>query len=70
MGLAIGYPLFVAIAIEHVPASHGALVVGLAPATTAILSVIRTGERLPLRFCLASSTGVMAVVIFALAQGG
>ena len=70
MGLAIGYPLFVAIAMEHVPASHGALVVGLAPATTAILSVIRTGERLPLRFWLASSTGVMAVVIFALAQGG
>lgn len=70
LGLAVGYPLFVAIAVEHVPAAHGAVVIGLAPATTAILSVIRTGERPPPRFWLAGATGVAAVTVFAVMQGG
>jgi drug/metabolite transporter (DMT)-like permease len=70
IGLAVGYPLFVALAVEHVPASHGAVVIGLAPAATAILSVIRTGERPPPRFWMASTTGVTAVALFAIWQGG
>jgi drug/metabolite transporter (DMT)-like permease len=36
IGLAIGYPLFVALAVQDVPASHGAVVIGLAPAATGI----------------------------------
>lgn len=70
IGLAVGYPLFVALAVERVPASHGAVVIGLAPAATAILSVIRTGERPPPRFWVACATGVAAVALFAIWQGG
>jgi drug/metabolite transporter (DMT)-like permease len=44
LGLA-GYPFFVALALERVPSAHGAVVVGLAPAATAIISVVRSGER-------------------------
>ena len=70
VGLAVGYPLFVALAVERVPASHGAVVIGLAPAATAILSVVRTGERPSLRFWLACGVGVIAVALFATWQGG
>jgi drug/metabolite transporter (DMT)-like permease len=70
VGLAVGYPLFVAFAVERVPASHGAVVIGLAPAATAILSVIRAGERPPSRFWVACATGVAAVALFAVWQGG
>jgi drug/metabolite transporter (DMT)-like permease len=70
IGLAIGYPLFVALAVQDVPASHGAVVIGLAPAATAILSVVRAGERPPLRFWLACGIGVVAVALFAIWQGG
>lgn len=70
LGLAVGYPLFVALAVARVPASHGAVVIGLAPAATAILAVIRTGERPPRRFWIACATGVTAVALFAVWQGG
>jgi drug/metabolite transporter (DMT)-like permease len=70
IGLAVGYPLFVALAVERVPASHGAVVIGLAPAATAILSVIRTGERPTLRFWIACAAGAAAVAFFAVWQGG
>jgi drug/metabolite transporter (DMT)-like permease len=70
IGLAVGYPLFVALALEHVPAAHGAVVTGLAPAATAVLAVARAGERPPLRFWVACSTGVIAVALFAIWQGG
>lgn len=70
IGIAVGYPLFVALAVEGVPASHGAVVIGLTPAATAIFSVLRAGERPPLRFWLACGTGVLAVGLFALWEGG
>ena len=70
LGLAVGYPFFVAQAVKHVPASHGAVVIGLAPAATAILSVVRTGERPPPRFWVACAIGVAAVAIFTVWHGG
>ncbi len=56
--------------MQHAPASHGAVVVGPAPAATAILAAIRMGERQPAYFWLACGTGVAAVALFALWQGG
>jgi drug/metabolite transporter (DMT)-like permease len=70
LGLAVGYPFFVALALERVPSAHGAVVVGLAPAATAIISVMRTGERPPRRFWIGCGTGVLAVAAFAIYQGG
>ena len=70
LGLAVGYPFFVALALERVPAAHGAVVVGLAPAATAIISVVRTGERPPWRFWIGCGAGVLAVATFAIYQGG
>jgi len=72
LGLAIGYPFFVALALEQVPASHGAVVVGLTPATTAVMSVLRAGERPPLRFWLGCIAGVVVITAFTMsrAEGG
>jgi len=56
LGLAVGYPFFVALAVEH--------------AATAILSVVRTGERPPPRFWAAYAIGVAAVAVFAVWHGG
>jgi drug/metabolite transporter (DMT)-like permease len=70
LGLAVGYPLFVALALERVPAAHGAVVVGLAPAATAVIAVVRTGERPPWRFWIGCGVGVSAVALFAIHQGG
>ena len=70
LGLAAGYPFFLALALETVPAVHGAVVTGLAPAATAVIAVLRTGERPPLPFWIACLTGFCAVLYFAYDAGG
>jgi drug/metabolite transporter (DMT)-like permease len=70
LGLAVGYPFFLALAMEQVPSAHGAVVVGLAPAATAVISVLRTGERPRLLFWLGCGAGTLAVVMFAFTEGG
>ncbi|WP_300072478.1 DMT family transporter [uncultured Ruegeria sp.] len=70
LGLAIGYPFFLAMALESVPAVHSAVVTGLAPAVTAIIAVLRTGERPPPVFWIACLTGFCAVLYFAYDAGG
>jgi drug/metabolite transporter (DMT)-like permease len=69
-GQAAGYPLFLALAVEHVPAYHGAVVIGLTPAATAGLSALRTREHLRPRFWLACLVGSASVAAFAIMQGG
>lgn len=70
LGLAVGYPFFLAVALTSVPAVHGAVVTGLAPAATAIIAVLRTGERPPPVFWVACATGFAAVLHYAHAAGG
>ncbi len=64
-GLAVGYPLFIALALQHVPAAHGAVVIGVAPAVTAIIAVIRANERPPLIFWTGCLLGIGAGLVFA-----
>jgi drug/metabolite transporter (DMT)-like permease len=70
LGLAVGFPLLLGTALERVPAAHAAVVIGVVPAATAALSVLRTTERPPPRFWLACAAGLAAVLIFAVSQGG
>jgi drug/metabolite transporter (DMT)-like permease len=70
LGLAIGFPLLLAVAVERVPAAHGAVVIGLIPAATAALSVLRTNERPPALFWFGCAGGLAAVLVFATSQGG
>lgn len=68
-GVVVGFPLLTAFALQQVPASHGAVVVGLLPALTAVMAVLRGGERPPRAFWFAVAAGVVAVLIFAVVQG-
>ncbi|MGH3378758.1 MAG: DMT family transporter [Actinoallomurus sp.] len=70
LGLAVGYPLFLGLAVDQVPAYHGAVVIGLVPAATAALAAARGGERPAPRFWLACLLGFAAVLGFAIIQGG
>lgn len=70
LGLAVGYPFFLALALQSVPAVHGSVVAGLAPAATAIIAVIRMGERPPIAFWIACTAGFTAVLYYAYEAGG
>ncbi len=69
LGVVFGFPLFSAWALEQVPAAHGAVIVGLLPAATAVMAALRGGERPSMGFWLASLCGLGAVLAFAAAQG-
>ncbi len=69
LGMSVGYPFFLAIALETVPAVHGAVVTGLAPAATAMIAVLRTGEHPSLQFWIACGVGFFAVLYFAYDAG-
>jgi drug/metabolite transporter (DMT)-like permease len=69
LGVVVGFPLLTAFALQHVPAVHGAVVVGLLPALTAVMAVLRGGEQPPRSFWFAVIAGVVAVLIFAVVQG-
>jgi drug/metabolite transporter (DMT)-like permease len=68
-GVVIGFPLLSALALEHLTSSHGAVIVGLLPAATAVMAVLRAGERPSPAFWLACAAGVACVLLFAVAQG-
>ncbi|TFC60104.1 DMT family transporter [Cryobacterium sp. TMB1-7] len=70
-GVIAGFPILTSFALQSVPAAHGAVVIGLLPAATAVVAVVRARERPTPRFWLASGLGVVAVVGFvALTAGG
>ena len=70
LGVVVGFPLFSSLAMQHVPASHGAVVLGVLPLATAVLGALRFGERPSAGFWLAALVGSGMVVGFALRQGG
>jgi len=70
VGVVIGFPLFSAIAMQSAPASHGGVVLGILPLTTAIAGVFVAGERPSLGFWLCGLIGSAAVVAYALIDGG
>lgn len=69
-GAVIGFPLLTSFALTTVPASHGAVVIALLPAATAVIAVLRAGERPARSFWVAAGLGAVAAVTFAVIQGG
>jgi len=69
-GVVVGFPLLTSYALTWAPAGHGAVVIGLLPAATAVMAVLRGGERVPLTFWLSAGLGALAVVAFAAVQHG
>ncbi|GAA1635683.1 DMT family transporter [Actinoplanes couchii] len=69
LGVVAGFPLFTSLALIDGTSAHGAVVVALLPAITAVFAVLRAGERPPVRFWLAGGAGLVAVLTFLVASG-
>ena len=69
LGAIVGFPLLSAIAMQSLPSAHGAVATGLLPAATAVMSVLRAGERPSKLFWLGCLVGVLAVLAFAMTEG-
>lgn len=69
-GVVIGFPLLTSYALTTAPASHGAVVIALLPAATAVMAVIRGRERPGRSFWSAAAIGASAAVGFAALHGG
>nr|AIA14267.1 EamA-like transporter family [uncultured bacterium] len=70
LGVVVGFPVFSSIAMRYVPASHGAVVIGILPLATALFGALRFGERPSAGFWIAALFGSALVIGFALWQGG
>jgi drug/metabolite transporter (DMT)-like permease len=68
-GVVVGFPLLTSYALTAAPASHGAVVIALLPAATAVLAVLRGHERPPASFWIMATVGAVAAVGFAALQG-
>lgn len=68
--LVFGFPGLMALAMVTVPASHGGVVLGILPLTTAAAASLILGERPSLRFWLLAILGTTVVVAFALRDSG
>jgi drug/metabolite transporter (DMT)-like permease len=68
-GVVVGFPLFTSLALEVETAAHGAVVIAILPAATAVAAVARAHERPSKAFWLAASAGLIAVVAFVATQG-
>jgi drug/metabolite transporter (DMT)-like permease len=64
------FPLFMALGMQTVDASHGGVVLGVLPIATALVAVAITHERPRPLFWIASLAGAALVIAFALRQGG
>jgi drug/metabolite transporter (DMT)-like permease len=67
-GVVVGFPLLSSLALETAGSAHGAVVVALLPAATAVAGTALGGERPGPLFWLATLAGVTAVTAFAVGE--
>lgn len=68
-GVVVGFPLFTALAMRWVDASHGGVMLGVLPLGTAAAGVVFSRERPSAGFWLAALAGSALVIAFSLAKG-
>lgn len=68
-GVIVGFPLLTSLALEVQTAAHGAVVIAILPAATAVAAVKRAHEHPSRGFWLAACAGLVAVLAFVLTQG-
>lgn len=69
LGVVIGFPLLSTWAMKSVPATHGAVIVGLIPLFTALFGAWLAGERPGLLFWLSTIVGSTVIVVFSFSFG-
>lgn len=70
-GISFGFPVLTAVGMQTVPASHGGIVLGALPLSTALIGTFLSRERPSLQFWTVSVAGFVAVATFSfLTHGG
>lgn len=69
-GVVAGFPLLTSFALTTAPAGHSAVVIGLLPAATAVMAVIRGRERPARSFWFLAALGAVVTVVVASLQNG
>jgi drug/metabolite transporter (DMT)-like permease len=70
LGVVFGFPLFSALAMRSVPATHGAILIGLLPLATAAAAAWLARERPSPGFWAVALVGSALVVAFGVIRGG
>jgi drug/metabolite transporter (DMT)-like permease len=70
LGVVVGFPLFSSVAMVYVPATHGAIVLGILPLATALFAALRFNEKPSAGFWVMAALGSGLVIVFALMRGG
>ncbi len=70
LGCVIGFPWLTSIALRTLPASHGAVLVGILPLATAVISALRGNEKPTAGFWAMALLGSGLVIGFALRTSG
>jgi drug/metabolite transporter (DMT)-like permease len=68
VGCVLGYPLLSTLALRTSSTAHSAVVIGMLPLATAVISALRTRARPPRPFWWAALTGAAVVLAFTLQQ--
>ncbi|MEU9237346.1 DMT family transporter [Streptomyces subrutilus] len=68
LGCGIGFPLLTTLALQTSSTAHSAVVIGVLPMTTAMISALLTRRSPSKVFWAAAGTGALAVIAFTLAQ--
>lgn len=63
-GVVLGFPLFTSLALQHVPSTHGAVVVGLLPLATAVVAAVWFKQKPSTGFWLCAVLGMLLVIGF------
>jgi len=69
LGVVVGFPVFSSWAMQHVPASHGGVVLGILPLATALVGVLIGNERPGTSFWIVGILGCSLVIFYSLIQG-
>jgi drug/metabolite transporter (DMT)-like permease len=69
MGVCLGFPIFTALAMGQVDASHGGVMLGIMPLTTAAVGALLFKERPSVGFWMMALLGSTLVIVFSLIQG-
>jgi drug/metabolite transporter (DMT)-like permease len=64
LGVVVGFPLFMSLALQHVPSTHGAVVTGLLPLTTAVVAALWFKQKPSTSFWLCAVLGTLLVLGF------
>jgi drug/metabolite transporter (DMT)-like permease len=69
LGIVIGFPLFLGLAVQYVDAMHAAVIAGALPLGTAVLTALWMRERASIRFWVLAVLGFVLVLLYAWLAG-